>query len=346
MKKRLWILPLALIAAAGLFMTGCEDMWADQDALVRTSGIGPQEFDIIAGQNDTVGELLVWENGDDLVVDVLIYDPWEMTESALAWADDCANLPRNKKGHLVPGNFPLQTDHDPAVTEFTYRIPLDSIVWGYDEDKGEYYVALAFHAVVRNTETNQEETGWGGEWKGCFKYWRREGKDVKLPTYWVEMLLHWPWEAEECYFRVELKGIGTGFNVWDSAYWRGWCAEWGVSIDTGIWYDVKLHSSQGSTLPDRAKNGLYGPRRWDRVNWLLNNMSKYTDATWVEFQRAIWYLLGDYASKPAGLAGQIADDAITYGTGFWAEEGELLAVIMEPKESEGKLQFAFIEVDP
>jgi hypothetical protein len=336
MKKRLWILPLALIAVAALFTTGCEEMWAEQDGVVRTSYLrcgDPDTFDIIAGQHYDAGDILVWNCTSYVIVKITTHDPWTMTESQLAWADDCADLPRNKRGKLVPGRFPYNTTHDPAVTEYTYMIPMG------DWEPGDT-VALAFHCVVWMDSIN-EETGWGGEWKGCFKFVIKECfKDVSLPTYPIRMRGFHP--GPNSYWRVELDGINeTGYNVWNGTDWRGWCSERLVTMYPNRWYTVTLLSSQDPGMPDRVKYGTYrGLRRWDCVNWFLNNMPTLTVN---QKQSVIWYLVGELHYKPSGAVGDAIDDALLYGNGFRPETGDWIAVItLTPRN----VQLCFIEVDP
>jgi len=259
-----------------------------------------------------------------------------MTESHLAWADNCANLPRNKKGHLVPGRFPFKTTHNPPVTAYTYFIPIGNL------EPGDT-VALAFHCVVWRDSIN-EETGWGHKWKGCFKYVIKKCdlKDVRLPTYPIRIRAWHPWRDSNAFFKVELAGIDdtTKYNVWNG-YWRGWCSEAAVEMPTDSWITVTLLSSQAESLPYRVKYGEYGERRWDCANWLFNN--KPDTATYYDIQSALYYLLRETETKPGGLAGKMATDAITYGTGFRARPGDWVAVIlMTPRD----IQLCFIEVDP
>jgi hypothetical protein len=344
MKKRLWILPVALIAVAGLFMTGCEQLgfeqmgsdYTDMAEPLNGNGCVPDTFDIWAGQHYDAGDVLVWNCTSYVIVEIRTHDPWVMTESHLAWADNCANLPRNKKGHLVPGHFPFQTTHNPPVTAYTYYIPMGNMQVGDT-------IALAFHCVVWRDSIN-EETGWGGSWKGCFKFVIKKCdlKDVKLPTYPIQMRASYPWPDSNAFFKVQLAGIDdtTEYNVWNG-YWRGWCSEAQVEIPEDSWITVTLLSSQAESLPYRVMYGEYGLRRWDCVNWLLNN--KPDSANYYHIQSAMYYLLRETETKPGGLAGEMATNAITYGTGFKAKPGDWVAVILlTPRD----IQLCFIEVDP
>ena len=108
------------------------------------------------------------------------------------------------------------------------------------------------------------------------------------------------------------------------------------------WYTITLLSSQDPTMPDRVKYGAYrGLRRWDCVNWLINN--KPTGVTYTELQNAFWYLTGELATMPGGNAGTMVQDALLYGTGFRPETGQWIAVVML---SPSNVQLCWIEVDP
>ena len=337
MKHRLWLVGLALLVATGVLTTGCDQMWAEDDGLVRLSRVvcgDPDTTTIWAGQHFDAGDVIINNCEESLCVRIEIDEPWMMSESHFAWAATCAELPRNKKGNLVPGQFPLQMVHDPMVDGYRYCVPLG------DYEVGDT-VAIAVHVVVWNGEN--EETGWAGTWKGCYKYVVQECyKDVSLPTYPIRMRGWHPWAAEQSYWKVELDGINeAGYNVWNG-YWRGWCSEKNVTMNQNTWYTITLLSSQDPTMPDRVKYGTYrGEREWDCINWLLNN--KPVGATYQQLQNAFWYLGGEILAKPAGLAGTMVDNALANGQGFRPETGDWIAVItLTPT----RVQLCWVEVDP
>jgi hypothetical protein len=110
------------------------------NAAAHTEG-DPYTIDLIAGQNLDVGDMKVWNDGDTLYVKYEITeDGWEITETHLAVAESLDDIPQ-KNGNPAPGQFAYKTDHDPAVTEYTYELDLD---WDFDT---ELYIAA--HAVVQ-----------------------------------------------------------------------------------------------------------------------------------------------------------------------------------------------------
>ncbi len=342
--KRMWLGTMLFIAIVGLVTTGCDKAMNPlaEEGLVQTASHPvcgqPKVVTIWAGQHINAGTVTVINCTDYLYVKYQSSGDWKFTEMHLAVANNCTQLPRNKKGHLVPGQFPYSMTFSPPASGQEFTIPLG------DWEPGDT-IAIAAHAVVVRLDGNgnviQEETGWGDVWKGCFRYVIQECyKDVDLPDYPVRMRGWHPFAAERAYWRIELSGVGTGFDVWDSAYWVGWCAEKNVYISQNTWYSVVLYSSQNPNLnliPRLYKNG-----EWDRVNWLLNHRGNYPTATWSDFQNAMWYLLGEQ-NRPGGIAGTMADDAIANGDGFRPGPGGLVAVLMLDGPN---TQLIFIEVDP
>lgn len=330
MKHRIWLIVL-LIAAAGAFMTGCDKMWPDESAPIGISKLvcgEPKVVTIWAGQHIDAGTVTVTNCTESLCVKIQTRDGWMLYESHFAIANSCAELPRNKKGHLVPGRFPYSATHNPPVSEYGCCIPLG------DWEPGDT-VSLAVHVVVK--KGGQEETGWADTWKGCFRYVVQECyKDVNLPADSVRMRGWHPYADKNSYWKIELANVPAGYDVFNGM-WVGWCAERTVTMSPNTWYTVKLWSSQDPALPARLlKNG-----EWDRVNYLLNN--KLEGATWSEIQNAIWYLLGLLTPKPGGRASQMVDDAEANGDGFRPMTGQWIAVLLADGPN---TQLTFIEVDP
>jgi hypothetical protein len=87
-----------------------------------------------------------------------IGDWWVITETHVAVATSLGGIPQTKKGNPISGHFPYNMEHDPAVTEYTYTIPLPP---GVSAGSTLY---IATHAVVQRLDGGiviQEETAWG-----------------------------------------------------------------------------------------------------------------------------------------------------------------------------------------
>ena len=101
---------------------------------------------LYAGKNIPVGEVQVSNDADNLYVEYHVtVDGWAMTETHLAVASSVAGIPQ-AKGNPIPGQFAYSKDHMPAVTDYTYTIPLTQVPSG-----SPLYIA-AHAAMVHTTE--------------------------------------------------------------------------------------------------------------------------------------------------------------------------------------------------
>ena len=129
----------------------------------------PIVVDLIAGQHFDAGSVAVGNDATNLYVLYSTDRDWVMTETHLAIADSCDDIPQTGNGNFKVGKFPYSTDHDPGVTLVEYVIPLADLGASVGDR-----ICLAAHAVVEliggGGEVIQEETAWGDEWKGCFCY--------------------------------------------------------------------------------------------------------------------------------------------------------------------------------
>jgi len=350
--RKLWLGAIMLFAVLGLMTVGCDKMMnpLQGDPSGRVSAASHMvcgdttRVILYAGQTIDVGTVEVWNCSQNICVRYTTTGGWVMTETHLAIATSLGGIPQ-KNGNPIPGHFPYHAVHNPPVTEYTYCVPLGSWTPGT-----ELYIAA--HAVVKLLDGNgnviQQQTGWGdGEdfpgknWATYLRYTVQECyKDVDLPTGAVSMRGTYP-GSHNTYWQFELADVPTGFDVYNGTDWNGWCAEENVYMNPGVWYTVNLYSSQDpnlSSMPRLYKNG-----EWDRVNWLLNHKADYPTATYGDIQAAVWYLLGVETTRPGGIAGTMADDAIANGDGYHPGPGGIVAVLMLDGPN---TQLVFIEVDP
>jgi hypothetical protein len=148
------------VLVAGLFLTGCDRSMTGGQVDVNLDPIfcgTPQEVILYAGQNIDAGNVKVWNDATNLYVQFNTSGDWVITQTHVAVATSLAGIPQ-KNGNPVPGLFPYKEVHDPAVTTYTYTIPLGS--W---EAGQELYIAT--HAALALLDENgnviQTETGWG-----------------------------------------------------------------------------------------------------------------------------------------------------------------------------------------
>ena len=172
--KKVLLPILALVLAVGLALP-----------VAAGTEFNPEVFDLIAGQHEDVGNVKVWsqkvsnDNGY-LHVKYETTAGWVLKETHLAMATSLDDIPQTKKGNLIPGQFPYSTQHDPPVTEFTYKIPLDHWLPGLNGT----LLCIAAHAVVSLQDGSQEETAWA---KGSneVRFTTKRGKRGNWATYFT-----------------------------------------------------------------------------------------------------------------------------------------------------------------
>jgi len=98
---------------------------------------------LYADQDTEVGEVSVTGSGGSLNVEYDLDDGWRMTESHVHVTENQDGFPTAGRGNPKVGNFEYSTEHEPAVTEYTY----DNLV----QDSDGY---VATHAVVEEYEVN------------------------------------------------------------------------------------------------------------------------------------------------------------------------------------------------
>jgi hypothetical protein len=164
---------------------------------------------------------------------------------------------------------------------------------------------------------------------------------VDLPTDPVTM---YAWERPgswPAFFKIELSGVGGGFDVSDGEY-NGWCIDYGTPIPNGVALSVMLYSSY---CPPGHLD--YDPE-WNQINYILNN--KQGDR-W-DIQRAIWYFINEGPTpwnQPHPESPVVTSDAwdmingAIANPGYIPGPGEIVAVICDPIPYHD-FQYTFIEV--
>jgi hypothetical protein len=104
----------------------------------------PARFDLYAGQDILVGEVLVSNDADFLYVEYVVADPWCLMETHLHVADALAEIPQTKKFNPIPGQFDYGQDNLGCVDTWgPDPIPLDG--W----EAGQQLVIAAHASVMR-----------------------------------------------------------------------------------------------------------------------------------------------------------------------------------------------------
>ncbi len=120
----------------------------------------PFVTDLIADGGDPsteidAGDLLVWNDEENLYVkySANVSEGWYIVETHLHVASAASVVPQ-KNGNPSPGKFDYKTEHDPAVEDYTYTIPLGDLEVGDD-------VVIAAHAEVIQVKTISFVTDYG-----------------------------------------------------------------------------------------------------------------------------------------------------------------------------------------
>ncbi len=115
--------------------------------------------DLIAGQHTDVGDVTITRDGDELCVKYETTGSWLICETHVHIGGSIWDIPQTRKGNPKIGRFDFNDSHDPGVSTFEICVDLDELGLANDNS-----LAIAVHAVVKNTCSYREETAWG---EGC-----------------------------------------------------------------------------------------------------------------------------------------------------------------------------------
>ncbi|MCD6218442.1 hypothetical protein J7L05_11390 [bacterium] len=287
---------------------------------------------LIAGQNITVGEVIVTNDEEFIYVEFVTWDPWVLIETHVAVSDTLDGIPQTKKGSPKIGHFDYTIDSFIELSQWP--------------DATELYIAA--HAVVHmlgeNGEVLQEETAWAkGEgfdksWAMYFLYTIQECTPavddwVVLPDFPVEMIVNPGYWAT---FDTELMNIPYGEYTVEDWWYGGWCIQEDVPMEYGTTLWTYLYSSLAADLPPEASG-----YDWEMINYVINHTPMA--ATPEDIQEAIWYFTEnktEYPTDPEALWMVLA--AEENGEGYSPVEGGTVAVICYVGP---EVQLSIIQVD-
>jgi len=157
MKKLSYLIVLVLIL--GLALTGCTLLSnvgqvpsTEQSGITYLTKGGSGPFPLYAGQNWLVGEVLVWNDGEQLCVKYQL-DPdifaegWGITETHLAVVTSLDDIPQTKKGNPIPGQFLYGDDNLGGVEFYQECVSFGELGVECGDD-----LFIAAHAVIEKTE--------------------------------------------------------------------------------------------------------------------------------------------------------------------------------------------------
>lgn len=177
---------------------------------------------------------------------------------------------------------------------------------------------------------------------------------MNLPETATYKMTKWGSDAELplSYADAILSNIPQGYELYDGE-WPSWCGDKQTTIQLNHAYDMDVYSSlYPDLIPAFVRhddNGVNNPTDWAQVNWLMNNLGYYPDATMLEIQEAIWDIL-DYSIGNT-TSNAIAKDALDYGSNYVPLPGGWAAVLFVPHGTDiddvnADIQTMFIRVDP
>jgi len=106
--------------------------------------------DLIAGQFYDSGEVIVVQDGENLIITYTTDGAWQIDATHL-YIGALEDLPLNGAGNPKIGNFPYQDTYPAGTTLVIYTVPAPA--------EGECTV-IAAHAEVTNNDSGLNETAW------------------------------------------------------------------------------------------------------------------------------------------------------------------------------------------
>jgi hypothetical protein len=163
-------------------------------------------------------------------------------------------------------------------------------------------------------------------------------KNPLLPNGKVQMIFSYHGNSSK--YSTQILGISQNYTVISGIY-PAWCVDEYNYIPQGVLFNATLYSSMDPDLAIKCPH--CADPDWDKVNYIIN----HKQGSFEDIQAAIYYFIdgGHYPSNPYAIA--MVEEAKLYGTGFWPQESQLIAVIVDVKGfGDNRVQLTIIEVDP
>ena len=195
MKSKSFLYSMAAIVAMGLATSSCSEdldsMSGVQSTVLSTRAEASEQFglttvNLLAGQHNDAGDVKIWNDYENVYVQVEMQNGWEMSHIHMFIGPkdvllDPDNGYVNKNGSPKNGQFPINEDLDPAITEsndpWTYEISLKELYADFGvtaETAEDVCPVIALHAEV--SKDGQSETAWGNGTNFVNKGDKKNGK--------------------------------------------------------------------------------------------------------------------------------------------------------------------------
>jgi len=368
MKKLIYLIILLLIL--GLVLTGCflsnvgQVPANDQSGITYLTKGGSGPFPLYAGQDMLVGNVLVWNDDEELCVRYelnqdALDEGWLLTETHIAVAYVLDGIPQTKKGNPIPGQFPYGDDNLGGEESYEECIPFEEIEGGIECDV-ELYIAA--HAKIQKLEPVSEECLVSGAGSDDVLY-----LDEGTPGYPVgytaiyqtysgtptPSVLAWTHSAWASYGVAGAEWISSSYMTENTDYntWRLFSRNFTlpdnavnitgsltmncdngeeVYLNTNFVGDGSPAIVYGGSLP--SGGGRHG---WDSVeNWdISSQLMAGSNELWTMTRNYGW--AGGPTGNPTGLIYKLCYeyDLVTEESA-WAANEEI-----EPEDEEGTIQF-------
>ena len=156
------------------------------------------------------------------------------------------------------------------------------------------------------------------------------------------------------YVDATLTNAGLGYDIHNGIY-GSYCADHSTTIYVNQSYNMNVYSSlHPELLPVFAQSN-----KWNKINWLFNNLSRYPGYLWSDIQGFIWlydnpvWLGGAESGMPplTALSTQMKTDADNYGATYSPPPGGWAAIIFIPvgtpaNATTAAIQTMFVRIDP
>lgn len=150
--------PFVIVLALGAALFSCANpVQAPLEKAAVPKILSPRErVTLYAGKTIDVGTVRRRVVDDKLIITYETHEGWAIEEIHLAFSDDLADIPVNRKGNPIPGRFPTKESFSPAVTVCSFEFPCDY-------DPGTLIYIAAHAEVVKRDEAGtvvQRESAW------------------------------------------------------------------------------------------------------------------------------------------------------------------------------------------
>jgi hypothetical protein len=310
------------------------------------------EYDLIAGQNTTVGKVYVWDWAGKVYVQFVTDEDWCITETHVAVGASEAAIPQTNKGNPIPGQFPAGETFSSCVgiagpyvldapTGESWVVAAHAKVWDKTSDTCE---AIVSNAGPSNpvSITDDYPDGWSPPANAV----------VVTPGY-----SGWPTISGASYISRTATGDQFNVNVWRKATETlnvpGWPLSGELWVNSDNYEFTKLNGTEierddgspTSTVENTAPEVIVSPQTWATITNVPFTPVMGANAFEFVWRNIAWEGAAGFVDNPQGLiykaeACYYADSDSAWGEGTRFVERGNWATYMEYTKGDGQVVFA------